>query len=221
LGFFILFQKGKTGEPMDLFELKKEQYKLAQKIQLHDLFNKPKTIAGAACIQVKDKILACIVVCEFPSMKILENSTYLLHNPLPYRQDFSAYREMPALIEAYNKLNQEPDLLLVEGEGILHPRKIGLASHLGLALNKSTIGIQDKLTLGYLEHGKITLNQEIVGFEIKSREHSNPIYISPGHLITLGSTLNIIPQTIHYPHKLPEPIHLAHKIARKKSKEME
>lgn len=205
---------------MDLFELKKEQYKLAQKIQLNDVFTKPKTIAGTACIQLKDKILACIVVCEFPSMKILENSTYLLHNPLPYHQDFTAYREMPALIEAYNKLNQEPDLLLVEGEGILHPRKFGIASHLGLALNKSTIGVQDKLIIGNLQNGKITINQEIVGFEIKSREHSKPIYISPGHLITLGTTLNLLTQTIQHPHKMPEPIHLAHKIARKQVKEL-
>jgi len=207
---------------MDLFELKKEQYKLAQKIQLNDVFNKPKTIAGTACLQTKDhKLLACIVICEYPSMNIIEKSTYLLPNPLPYKTGFTAYREMPALIEAYNQLNQEPDLLLVEGEGILHPRKLGIASHLGLALNKSTIGVQDKLLLGQVHQGKIVVNQEIMGFEIKTREHSRPIYISPGHLITLGSTLNIILQTIQYPHKMPEPIHIANKIAKKKMKELE
>lgn len=206
---------------MDLFELKKEQYKLAQKIQLNDVFTKPRTIAGTACLQTKEnKLLACLVVCAYPSMKLLEKSTYLLHNPLPYKTGFTAYREIPALIEAYNQLEQEPDLLLVDGEGIIHPRKIGIASHLGLALNKSTIGVQDKLLLGQLHQGKILVNQEIVGFEIKTREHSNPLYISPGHLITLGLTLNIIPQTIQYPHKMPEPIHLAHKIARKKVQEL-
>ena len=65
---------------------------------------------------------------------------------------------------------------------------------------------------------KIKGQEEIVGFEIKTREHSNPIYVSPGHLVSLGMTLNIIPQTIQYPHKMPEPLHIAHKVGKKKKK---
>ena len=205
---------------MDVVELKREQLKLASKIVLRDGFTSIKTIAGVDCIAVQDKLLACIVVCEFPSLRILEKKTYLLNDALPYREGFQDYREMPAIIEAYNKLDQEPDILLVNGNGIVHPRRIGLASHLGLALNKPTIGIAESLTLGRVEKGKIILYNEIVGFEIKTREFSKPVYVSPGHLISLGSVLNVIPQTIQYPHKMPEPLHLAHKVGKKKGKEM-
>ncbi|MBS3127493.1 endonuclease V [Candidatus Woesearchaeota archaeon] len=200
---------------MDTFELKKEQLKLATKVVLQDGFTKLKTLGGAQCIAVGDALLASVVICEFPSFKILENQTYLLHNPLPYKPGYLAYREMPALIEAYNQLEQEPDVLLVRGNGILHPRRLGMASHLGLALNKSTIGVTEKLLMGKVEQGKVTFNGEILGFEITTKEHANPVYASPGHLVTLGSVLNIVSKTIIFPHKMPEPLHLARKMAKK------
>ena len=114
---------------MDALELKREQVKLAPKVVLNDGFSKIKTIGGIECTAVDNKLLASVVVCEFPSFKILEKKTHLLDNPLPYQPDFLAYREMPAMIEAYNKLDEEPDVLLVKGAGILHPRKIGCFVH--------------------------------------------------------------------------------------------
>ena len=200
---------------MDLFELKKEQLKLAPKVVLRDGFSTLKTIAGVDCVAAGEKILASVVVCDASSFAVLEKKTYLLDNPLPYWPGFEAYREMPAMIEAYNQLEQEPDLIIVSGAGIAHPRKLGLASHLGLALNKPTMGVTERLLAGQVEKGKIILENEIVGFEITTREHSNPIYVSPGHLVALGTVLNIVPQMIRFPHKMPEPLHLAHKMARK------
>lgn len=205
---------------LDTYELKKEQLKLAQKVQLADGFDRIKTIAGTDCVSLGNKLIACVVVCEFPSLKIKEQKTYVLENPLPYQEGFLAYREMPAIIEAYNQLEEEPDLILVDDAGIAHPRRIGMASHLGLALNKPTIGITKNLLVGKVEFGKIMLDRDIVGFEIKTKEHANSLFVSPGHLISLGSTLNIIPRTIQFPHKMPEPIHLAHKIAKKKLGEL-
>lgn len=205
---------------MDSYELKKEQLKLAPKVVLNDNLARIKTIGAAECMQVKDKLLACVIVCQFPSFEILEKQTYLLHNPLPYKQGFLAYREMPAIIEAYNQLEQEPDILLLEGPGILHPRKIGLASHLGLILNKPTIGVTQKLILGNVEKGKVMVNGDVLGFEIKTREHANSIYVSPGHLVSLGTVINLISQTIKHPHKMPEPLHLARKIIKKKVKKV-
>lgn len=202
---------------MDIFNLTREQLKLASKIILNDNFSKIKTIGGVECANFGNKLLACVVVCEWPSLQVREKKTYVLDNPLPYRPGFTAYREMPAIIEAYNQLVEEPDILLVKGSGILHPRKIGIASHLGLALNVPTIGVQDKIEIGVPEKGKILLDGQVAGFEIKTREFSKPIFVSPGHLISLGSVLNIIPKTIIFPHKMPEPLHLAHKIAKKRA----
>ena len=229
---------------MDTLELKREQFRLAHKIILRDDFSivnqesnlvrktplglllrdpqveyTVKKIAGIDTLPIlPNKLLACVVVCEFPSLKVLEQKSYILHDPLPFKPGYSAYRDMPAMIEAYNLLENEPDVILVKGEGILHPRKIGIASHLGLMLNKPTIGITPKLNLGKVELGKIMFHNEICGFEVKTREHANPVYVSPGHLITLGSTLNIVAKTIVYPHKLPEPLHLVHKMMKKRVK---
>jgi len=200
---------------MDLIELKREQLKLSRKVNLRDSFSRVRTLGGIVCLQIGDKLIASVVVCEFPSMNLREKKTYLLDNPLPYKPEFQAYREMPAMIEAFNLLEEEPDVLLVKGPGVLHPRKLGIASHLGLALNVPTIGVQDKLSIGRVENGKIIIGNEIMGFEMKTKEYSNPLYVSPGHLISLGSVLNIISKTIMPPHKKPEPLHLANKIARK------
>src|SRR3989344_3064790 len=204
---------------MDLHELKKEQAKLSYCINLEDSFSEIKTIGAAECQVIGDKILATVVVCEFPSFKVKETKQYQLSNPLPHKIGFVAYREMPAIIEAFNQLEEEPDLLLVKGEGILHPRKLGIAAQLGLALNIPTIGVQDTLTFGNLQDGKVLIDNEISGFEIKTKEFSNPLFVSPGHNISLNTVVKIIPQMIIPPHKLPEPLHLAHKLGRKALKE--
>lgn len=201
---------------MDLFELKKEQLKLAPKVELKDNLSNIKTVGGIDCVATANKILASIVICELPSMKIMEKHTYLLDNPLPYRPGFQAYREMPAMIEAYNKLENEPDILLVSGTGILHPRRLGLASHLGLALNQATIGVTQKILIGRVENAKVFIDTDVCGFEVKTREYSNPVYVSPGHLVSLGMVLNLMPKLIQFPHKMPEPLHIAHKIGRKR-----
>ena len=205
---------------MDLFELKKEQYKLANRIILRDGFSSVKTIGGTACVELQGQILACVVVCEFPSMVLKEKKFYVLNDPLPYRQDLVAFREVPALIEAFNLLDEDPDIIFVHGSGILHPRRVGLASHLGLVLNKPTIGVDEKLSFGQVENGKIVIDNDIKGFEVTTKEFAYPIYVSPGHLITLGSALRLITESIKYPHKMPEPLHLAHKIGKKEGKGM-
>ncbi|HLD39703.1 MAG TPA: endonuclease V [Candidatus Nanoarchaeia archaeon] len=206
---------------MDLVELKREQAKLSYRVKLENSFQEIKTIGAAECQVMGSKLLATVVVCEFPSFKVKEQKSYLLGNPLPYKQGFVAYREMPAIIEAVNQLDEEPDLLLVKGEGIVHPRGLGIAAHLGLELNLATIGIQDSLTFGDLQDGKILIDGQVAGFEIKTKEFSNPLFISPGHNVSLETIKEIIPKTIIHPHKLPEPLHLAHKLGRKLTRKKE
>ena len=206
---------------MDLVELKREQAKLSYRVKLENSFQEIKTIGAAECQVMGNKLLATVVVCEFPSFKVKEQKSYLLGNPLPYKQGFVAYREMPAIIEAVNQLDEEPDLLLVKGEGIVHPRGLGIAAHLGLELNLATIGIQDSLTFGDLQDGKILIDGQVAGFEIKTKEFSNPLFISPGHNVSLETIKEIIPKTIIHPHKLPEPLHLAHKLGRKVTRKKE
>lgn len=206
---------------MDLFELKREQAKLSYRIKLEDTFSEIKTIGAAECQVLGTKLLATVVVCEFPSFKVKEHKIYVLDNPLPHKSAFVAYREMPAIIEAFNQLEEEPDVLLVKGEGVLHPRKLGIAAHLGVELNIPTIGVQDTLMFGNLQDGKVLVDNEVLGFEIKTKEFSNPLFVSPGHNVSVQTVLKIIPQMVVPPHKLPEPLHLAHKLGRKLTRKKE
>ena len=200
---------------MDTNKLKLEQKKLANKVLLKDSFKTIKTVGAASCILIDNKLIASVVVCEFPSLKVIEKKKYVLENPLPYKAGFRAYREMPAMIEAFNSLECEPDILLVNGCGINHPQGLGLASHLGLALNVATIGVTNKLPFGQVENGKIFFEDTLCGFEIKTKEHANSIYVVAGHNISVGSVLHLIPKLIISPHKLPEPLHIAQRVAKK------
>ncbi len=200
---------------MKIEELKQEQIKLSQKVVLKDDFKKIKTVAGIDQVYQDKEVISCIVVCDYKTMKIIEKQTARAQAPLPYIPGLLAYREIPAALEAYNKLENKPDVIIVDGQGIAHPRRFGFASHLGLALSKPTIGLAKTLVKGNVEKGKIFIEKDMVGFEFKSKEHAKPLYISPGHLISLGTALKVITQTIKPPHKLPEPLHLAHKFAKK------
>ncbi len=203
---------------MKIEDLKQEQLKLSQKIVLKDEFKKIKTVAGIDQVYQDKEVISCIVVCDYKTLKIIEKQIAKVKAPIPYIPGLLAYREMPAAIEAYNKLETKPDVIIVDGHGIAHKRRFGLASHLGLALNKPTIGLAKSLVIGKVENGKIFIEKDMVGFEFKSKEHARSLYVSPGHLISLGTALKVITETIKPPHKLPEPLYLAHKFAKKELK---
>ena len=204
---------------MDLFEFKREQQRLATKVQLQNGFSTVTKVGGAACVAVGKNLLACVVVCELPSFTVVDKAFYLLHDPLPFQEGFGAYREMPAIIEAYNQLSVEPDVLFVEGEGIAHPRGLGIASHLGVVLKVPTIGVADRLHCGTVSEGKGLVLGEVRGFEVVTREFAKPVYVSPGNMVSLASALKFVTEMITHPHKMPEPIHLANKLARKMKEE--
>lgn len=205
---------------MDTFGLKQEQKKLAYKIILRDSFDKIKTIGGIICVSAGKGILATVVVLNVKTLELQEKQSFLLENSLPHIPGFEGFREVPAMIEAVNLLEVEPDVLLVSGDGIIHPRGLGIASHLGLSLNIPTIGVSEKLTCGIVEEGKVLIQGDLKGFEFRTKEHANPIYVSPGHLISLGSSLDLVKKVVKYPHKMPEPLHIAYRVGKKKVKEI-
>lgn len=131
-----------------------------------------------------------------------------------------SFREVPILEEAWEDLRIKPDILVVDGNGILHPRRLGLATHLGIILNIPTIGCAKNLLTGVYEEpgpeaGDITLiydrthRKEIIGAAMRTKANTKPIFISPGHLVTLEDSIRIIKQCI-LKHRLPEPTRLAH-----------
>ena len=200
---------------IDLNKLKKEQLKLAKKITTNQNLKKIISVAGASRAYIGNKIISSVVVCDYKSLKVIEKQHSISEAKIPYTSGLLFYREGPAVIEAYNKLEKRPDVLIVEGNGILHPRKIGMASHLGILLDIPTKKKTKRLMLGQIREKTIYSEKEAIGYELTTKEHSKPIYISPGHKISLKSSLEVIKGCLRFPHKLPEPLHLAHKYANK------
>jgi len=204
---------------VDLLKLKEEQLKLAKKVSIIDSIKNFKTIAGCDQVYLGNKVVSAIIVCEYKSMKVIESKHAAVEGKIPYKSSFLFYRDGPAVMEAYNLLEEKPDVLIVEGNGILHPRRFGMASHLGILLDVPTIGVTKRLMLGEVKGGTIYVEKEARGYEFVTREHANPIYISPGHKISLKTSMETIKNCIRQPHKLPEPLHLAQRYAKKTAKE--
>ncbi|NQU78938.1 endonuclease V [Candidatus Woesearchaeota archaeon] len=205
---------------MNIIELKKEQIKLAKKVVVKDDFDDIKYIGGCDQAFMNGKIISAIAVLDCETLEVVEKKYAIVDAPLPYMPGFLSYRESPAVVEAVIKLKQKPDIMMVPANGILHPRKMGMASHLGIILDMPTIGVAKKLVMGEEEKGKIVVEGEKRAAVLKIKEHSNPIYVSPGHRVSLRTATDLVKKASVKNHKLPEPIHEAHKYSNKIKKRL-
>ena len=198
---------------VDFTKLKEEQLKLAKKVVTKDSFEKLELIGGADCAFNQDNVIAAIVVCDYKTMEVKEKVFAVAKAKVPYLQGFLAYREGPAISEAYAKIENKPDVMIIDGNGILHPRRIGLASHIGVLLDIVTIGIAKQLLVGEVKGNVVYVDKEARAEMVVTREHSKPIYVSPGHKISLKTSVEVVKGCMRFPHKLPEPLQLAHRYA--------
>ncbi len=195
--------------------LKEEQQKLSKKLIIKDSIKETKTIAGVDQAFFDNKIISYIVVMDSKLEKIVEKKHAIIDAPMKYIRGYLAFREGPAIIEAYNKLENKPDVLIVGGHGIAHLRKMGLASYVGVVLDIPVIGIAKKLLHGTLEEGKIYIDEDMRGEVVFTKEKANPLFVSPGNKVSIKKSVEIVKNSIKHPHKLPEPVHLAHKFSKK------
>jgi deoxyribonuclease V len=206
---------------IDFNALKKEQLKLAKKVSIVDSNKNLKTIGGAVQAYVDGKVISTIAVCDYKGLKLIEEKYGVVDSKIPYKSGFLFYKDGPAVIEAFNKLENKPDVLLVEANGILHPRRIGMASQVGILLDTATIGVTKMLMLGQVRENTIYLEKEARGYKLVTREYARPVFVSPGHKVSLKTSLEVIKKTIRFPHKLPEPLHKARKHSSKVRKALE
>ena len=206
---------------MDIRKLEEEQIKLAKKVIVKDDFEKTERIAGVDQAFADGNVISGIVVCSYKDLNLIEKKYAVVKAKFPYLSGFLSYRESPAIIEAFNQLENKPDILIVDGNGILHPRRIGMASHLGILLDIPTIGVAKRLIAGEVREGTVYIEKEARGYELATREHSKPLYISPGYKVSLKTSLEIVKKCIKFPHKLPEPLYLAHRYANKIKENLE
>jgi deoxyribonuclease V len=195
------------------------QRQLAQKVVLSPLRSMPRFAAGLDCAFSADKkhIIAAAVVLELPDFRLAETAEAVLDVRFPYVPGLLSFREAPACLEAMRKLRTIPDVVLADGQGIAHPRRLGLASHLGLFLDVPTVGCAKSRLIG--EYGDVPMQKgasiplldknEKIGFVVRTRTNVKPLFISPGHKITHSQAVEIVLNCcIRY--RLPEPTRLAH-----------
>lgn len=200
---------------MNIQLLKKEQAKLSRKLVIKDDFDQIRYVAGCDQQVMGENILSGIVVLDLETMQIIEKKYGIAKAPINYIPGFLSYRESPAIVEAFIKLKQKPDVVMVDGNGIIHPRRMGIAAHIGIILDMPSIGVSKTLLLGQNMEGKIVVDGEVRGMEIKTKEHAGMIYVSPGHRISVKTAEKIVQKCLTDQHKLPEPLHEAHKYSKK------
>ncbi len=174
-----------------------------------------KTIAGFDVAFFGDKAVCAAVVLDFKTMAVLESKYLLAKAEMPYIPGFLAFREGDAILKTYYDLEHDPDVLMVDGHGIAHPMRAGLACYVGVELEKPCIGVAKKLLIGEVVDDKVMIGNEVRGKQVVTKEHAKPIIVSPGHLISVETAAEIAKKCIVYPHKLPEPLHQAHRFAEK------
>jgi deoxyribonuclease V len=206
---------------INLETIKKEQVKLAKTLEIKDSqdFSNINFFGAIGNIIVQNKIISAIIICN-KDYEIIEQQYFFDKLRFPYIHGFRSYRELPSMVEAYNKLSEKPEVIFIQGHGITHPR-LGLASHFSIVTGVPTIGITNEIFEETKnEKEDILLEGKKVGKSFLSKEGSNPIFISPGNKITVESAYTLTKSLIKPPHKLPEPLHLAIKYAKEVREEL-
>lgn len=205
---------------IDLKKLESEQRALAKHISAKDEidFSKVEKIGGVDTIFVKNRIISAAVVIN-PQMEILDQQHFSDKARFPYIPGFRAYRELPAMLEAFNKLEFKPEVVFIKGHGIAHER-LGLASHFGWSAGVSSIGVANKLSFGEVHGDDIIILGKKAGKVVITKDGAKPLYVSPGHGVGIKSAVELVRRFVVPPHKLPEPLALAHKHAKRVKMEM-
>lgn len=195
------------------------QKRLRNLVRIEPLAREVHTIAGAdiSFNKFSEIVYAGIVVLSLPDLQIIESAGVRSATKFPYVPGLLSFRETPSVLEAWEKLKTKPDVLMLDGQGIAHPRRFGIACHVGVLLDLPTIGCAKSILVG--RHGELGLEAgsqaplidrgEQVGVALRTKDKVNPVYVSPGHLIDLDSAVDsVLRSTGKY--RQPEPTRQAH-----------
>jgi deoxyribonuclease V len=187
-----------------------------------DLQSEPEKIETVAGIDVSydkgsDWLFAAIVVLRLPDLQVIDTASTTTLVPFPYVPGLLSFRECPAVLQAWEKLQLKPDCLMCDGQGIAHPRRLGIASHLGLWLDLPSIGCAKSLLVGsYQEPGEkrgsltpLVHRKEQVGVVLRTKDRVAPVFVSQGHKISLNKAMEIV-LACCTKYRLPEPTRQAH-----------
>jgi deoxyribonuclease V len=195
------------------------QQKLAEKIIRHGDVIRPRFLAGidVSVNRFRNTAAAAVVVIGYPDLEVVEVQTSQDVPCFPYVPGLLSFREAPLVLEACKKLERTPDLIVVDGQGLAHPRRIGLACHLGLLLDTPAIGCAKSRLCGEHDepgheagnYAELVDGGEVIGAVLRTRTGVKPVYVSTGHRIGLAEAIAWIQRTGRG-YRLPEPTRLAH-----------
>jgi deoxyribonuclease V len=209
-------------------EAKQIQTHLAGQVHLVFPQKSIQTIAGAdvSFDKFSPMLHAGIVVLSYPRLEVVEEVWIAQQTSFPYVPGYLSFREAPAVLEAFRNLKTLPDVVILDGQGIAHPRGLGLAAHVGLFLNMPTIGCAKSLLVG--EHASLQTEKgamvplmfkgKEVGRVVRTRRRVKPVYVSPGHLMGLNAAAEIVLSCCPK-YRLPEPVRHAHRLVNRVRRE--
>ena len=178
-----------------------------------------RTVAGVDA-SYKEFARAAVVMLSFPDLQVIEQATAERETPFPYVPGLLSFREAPAVLGALERLRARPDVLMFDGQGIAHPRRLGIAAHMGVYLGMSSVGCaKSRLTGRYDEPGPrvgdrspLLHRGELIGMVARTKPRTNPLFISVGNLIDLETAVALVLACLRG-YRLPEPTRLAHNLA--------
>jgi deoxyribonuclease V len=195
------------------------QQRLRQQIRLEPPTRAFATIAGAdiSFNKFEETVYAGVVVLRLDTLDTVEEAGVVSTAPFPYIPGLLSFREIPALLEAWATLTTEPDVVMFDGHGTAHPRRIGIASHAGLFLNRPTFGCGKSVLIGKYDEpaaqrgawSPMLDRGETIGAALRTKDRVNPVYVSPGHLLDLPTAIQLTLQT-DGGYRVPEPTRRAH-----------
>lgn len=206
--------------PAQAIEIQKQ---LRYEVETQDRFEQPiKTVAGIDLgYDVKnDTSRAVVVILSFPELELIETSEARLPIQFPYVPGLLSFRETPVAIKALEKLQNAPDVILCDGQGLAHPRRFGIACHIGILADVPTIGVAKSLLVGKFENlgeergsvAPLIHKNEQIGVALRTKNKVQPVYVSVGHRISLETATDLVLQCAPK-YRLPETTRLADKMA--------
>lgn len=210
-----------TYDGISIPEATKIQTELREKLQLTEQYLQLNTIGGAdiSLNLYSTTIYAGIVLLSFPQLTPIACSLVKAETTFPYIPGFLAFREVPALVKVWEQMPVKPDVLVVDGHGIAHPRRMGIAAHFGALTGQASMGCAKNILFGKFNEPGMQLGavtpiydkQEQIGHVFRSKAKVAPVFISPGHLLGMQNSLEIIRQCTGK-YRIPEPTRLAHEV---------
>jgi len=216
---------------MDLDELKSIQQECAKKVLQKDDFQEIRTVGGID-LTFQDirnnptKAWASLVVIDINTLKPIYEDVVEGIVDFPYIPTFLAFRELPLMLSLHQRVKKKPDVYFIDGQGVAHPRGCGIASHFGVITQSVSVGVAKTKLFGYYKEpdtkrgswSYLTYRGNILGAVLRTRDNTEPIYVSVGHRISLKTAIELVLKTCLY--RIPEPTRLAHNLLQKVRKKI-